>query len=50
MCALLPSIAGEHLKALPMQKVEGGWDGLLEGLDLLRKMKVSGKKLVVDLT
>jgi NADPH:quinone reductase-like Zn-dependent oxidoreductase len=46
---LLPSIIGEGLEALPIQVLKGGFDGLLDGLDLLRQKKVSGKKLVMDL-
>jgi hypothetical protein len=40
---------GKNLKAPPLQVIEGGFDGLLEGLDLLRQNKVSGRKLVLDL-
>ncbi|KAI9850437.1 MAG: hypothetical protein M1838_005649 [Thelocarpon superellum] len=46
--ALLPSLTS-WLKAPPTQLVPGGFDGLLPGLDMLRKGKVSGRKLVVDL-
>lgn len=46
--AMLPSLI-DWLRPLPIEVIEGGWDGLLPGLDLLRKGKVSGKKLVVDL-
>ena len=46
---LLPSLMGKELRAPPTQLVQGGFDGLLEGLDLLRRNKVSGKKLVLDL-
>ena len=46
---LLPSIIGKGLRAPPMRILEGGFDGLLDGLDLLRQKKVSGKKLVIDL-
>jgi NADPH:quinone reductase-like Zn-dependent oxidoreductase len=45
---LLPSIIGERLRAPPIQILEGGFDGLLDGLDLLRQKKVSGKKLVME--
>lgn len=45
----LPSIMGERLKAPPIQVIEGRFDGLLEGLGLLRQEKGSGRKLIVEL-
>ncbi|CAI7666083.1 unnamed protein product [Penicillium bialowiezense] len=37
------------LKPCPMQVITGRFEGILEGLDLLRRGKVSGKKLVVPM-
>jgi NADPH:quinone reductase-like Zn-dependent oxidoreductase len=49
-CRLLPTyLETDVFKAPPIQIVEGGFDGLTEGLDMLRKGKVSGKKLVLNL-
>lgn len=45
----LPSIAGERLRAIPVRVLQGGFAGLLDGLDLLRQKKVSGQKLVMEL-
>ncbi len=39
----------EKVRPPPVEVVPGGFDGLLGALDLLRKKKVSGKKLIVDL-
>jgi hypothetical protein len=44
----LPALL-EKVRPPPIEVVPGGFDGLLGALDLLRKKKVSGKKLVVDL-
>ena len=50
MTKILPDlIQSGDLIAPPMQVLEGGWEAILPGLDLLRQGKVSGKKLVVDL-
>lgn len=38
----------EKVRVPPIEVVPGGFDGLLGALDLLRKKKVSGKKLIVD--
>jgi hypothetical protein len=40
----------EKVRPPPIEVVPGGFEGLLGALDLLRKKKVSGKKLIVDLT
>jgi len=45
----LPPDLLENIKPPPLQVVPGGFLSLEEALDLLRKKKVSGKKLVVDL-
>lgn len=37
------------LKPCPMQVISGRFEGILEGLDMLRKGTVSGKKLVVPM-
>ncbi len=37
----------DRLKAHPVQLVEGGFEGIVEGLKLLKSGTVSGKKLVV---
>lgn len=39
----------EKVRPPLIKVVPGGFDGLLGALDLLRKKKVSGKKLLVDL-
>lgn len=44
----LPALV-EKVRPPPIEVVLGGLGGLLEALDLLRKKKVSGKKLIVDL-
>jgi NADPH:quinone reductase-like Zn-dependent oxidoreductase len=44
----LPGLV-EKVRPPPIEVVTGGFDGLLGALDLLRKKKVSGKKLIVDL-
>jgi NADPH:quinone reductase-like Zn-dependent oxidoreductase len=44
----LPALV-EKVRPPPIEVVLGGFDGLLGALDLLRKKKVSGKKLIVDL-
>ncbi|KAI1129529.1 chaperonin 10-like protein [Nemania abortiva] len=31
----------------PVREIKGGWDGIIKGLELLRRGKVSGEKLVV---
>ena len=46
--ASLPQWIG-GLKPLPIMEVAGGLDGILEGLERLRRGRVSGKKLVVVL-
>ncbi|KAJ5920003.1 hypothetical protein N7516_010861 [Penicillium verrucosum] len=38
------------LKACPIKIIPGKFEGILEGLDMLRNGKVSGKKLVVPMT
>lgn len=47
-CKLLPSLT-KVLRPAPVRVIPGGFDGLHEGLDLLRKGAVSGEKLVVEL-
>jgi hypothetical protein len=37
----------EKIKAHPVKLVQGRWEGVLQGIDLLRKGAVSGQKLVV---
>lgn len=37
------------LKAHPLQPMPGGLQGVLDGMDLLRKKQISGKKLVYRL-
>jgi hypothetical protein len=37
------------LRPCPIQVLPGGFEGILDGLDLLRNGKVSGKKLVVPI-
>jgi NADPH:quinone reductase-like Zn-dependent oxidoreductase len=44
----LPGLV-EKVRPPPIEVVPGGFEGLLGALDLLRKKKVSGKKLIVDL-
>lgn len=44
----LPQFA-EKLRAPPIQEVEGGLDKIPEAMDLVRKGKVSGKKLVAKI-
>ncbi|KAH8590065.1 putative ToxD-like zinc binding oxidoreductase [Bisporella sp. PMI_857] len=46
--ANLPSFL-DRIKPPPIQLVDGGFNGILKGLDQLREGKVSGKKLVVKL-
>jgi hypothetical protein len=45
---MLPGLT-KLVKAPPVQPVSGGFEGLLDALELLRSKKVSGKKLVVKL-
>merc|ERR1712150_390677 len=47
--ALLPSLAGQGLRAPPTQLVGSGFGAIFKGLELLRQGKVSGKKLIVKL-
>jgi hypothetical protein len=35
------------LKTQPLQEVEGGWNGIIKGLEMLQNGTVRGKKLVV---
>lgn len=46
--SILPGLL-ESFKPLPVQVLDGGFDALGKGLDLLRQGKISGKKLVVEL-
>lgn len=47
---VLPSLVERGMvKPIPVEVVEGGFEGLLKAIDMLRQKKVSGKKLVVDL-
>ncbi|KAK2469288.1 hypothetical protein H9L39_19005 [Fusarium oxysporum f. sp. albedinis] len=46
--ALLPQLTGT-LKPIPTTEIQGGFDGILEGLNMLRSGQVSGRKLVVRL-
>lgn len=46
----LPELVSKKIiKPLPITLEEGGWNGILTGLDKLRSGKVSGSKLVVKL-
>jgi hypothetical protein len=46
----LPQLVSEKkLRPPPIMLEEGGWDGILTGLDKLRAGKVSGGKIVVKL-
>ncbi|KAJ5142439.1 uncharacterized protein N7515_001226 [Penicillium bovifimosum] len=42
-------IDNARIKPCPVQTISGGFEGILEGLDLLRNGKVSGKKLIVPI-
>ncbi|EWZ28643.1 chaperonin 10-like protein [Fusarium oxysporum Fo47] len=46
--ALLPQLT-EILKPIPTTEIKGGFDGILEGLNMLRSGHVSGGKLIVKL-
>lgn len=46
--AILPNLL-DNIKAPPVQVLDGGFEALPRGLDMLRQGKVSGKKLVVEL-
>ena len=37
------------LKTHPVKRVEGGYEGIIEGLTKLKEKKVSGEKLIVRL-
>lgn len=36
-----------RVKAHPLKELEGGWEAIIEGLEMLRKGEVRGQKLVV---
>jgi hypothetical protein len=38
-----------RIKPCPFETIPGGFEGILNGLDMLRNGKVSGKKLVVPM-
>ncbi|KAL4923307.1 zinc-binding alcohol dehydrogenase family protein [Aspergillus undulatus] len=38
-----------QLKAHPLRELPGGWDAIIEGLEMLRKGEVRGQKLVVEI-
>ncbi|KAI9807635.1 MAG: hypothetical protein M1825_005576 [Sarcosagium campestre] len=46
---LLPSLL-DDVRPPPIQVLEGGFDALQRGLEMLKKREVSGKKLVVNLS
>lgn len=43
-------LAEGKIKSHPIKVLEGGWQSIIDGLELLRKGEVSGTKLVVRLT
>jgi hypothetical protein len=45
---MLPELS-KTIKAPPLRAIPGGFEGLLEAMDLLRSKKVSGTKLIIDL-
>lgn len=40
-------IKSRQIKAHPLRELPGGWDAIIEGLEILRKGEVRGQKLVV---
>ena len=43
-------LAEDKIKSHPIKVLEGGWQSIIDGLELLRKGEVSGAKLVVRMT
>ncbi len=43
-------LAEDKIKSHPIKVLEGGWQSIIDGLELLRKGEVSGTKLVVRMT
>lgn len=37
----------DRVKPHPLRELEGGWDGIIKGLEMLRKGEVRGQKLVL---
>lgn len=48
--AMLPSLISRGLRSPPTKVVDGGFDGLRPGMDLLKAGKISGQKLIVNLS